>query len=45
MEKCRNNELITKVTIRTQDKDLLEEIICQKISNLIRKDLTKGAVL
>ena len=38
----RKNELITKAIIRTQDRKLLEDIINQKISNLIKKDLSRG---
>ena len=36
------NELITKVIIKTKDRKLLEDIINQKISNLIKRDLSRG---
>ena len=37
----RKNELAAKIVIKTKDKELIENIINQKISNLINKELSK----
>jgi ABC-type ATPase involved in cell division len=43
MKKC--HEIKTTVIIKTHDKKLLEDIINNKISNLIKKDLLTGGAL